>query len=183
MDTSLHDFFQTSGWLEDLANGLTRLGGTEVLVAVALVSVYVLRRSGLGWWGSCGPAGSLWICAVLTAFLKDVVDRARPQAGADISSASFPSGHASNTTALVAALAFVLPSASSAISRQRAVIVAVVVSAVIGWTRLALGVHWTTDVLAGWLLGGVVSVTVMRRVLQHDRQQEKRTLPPDRGTA
>ena len=164
MDAALHDVFRASGLLRDLAATLTRLGGTEVLVAVAVVSVYLLRRAGLGWWAAGTPIASLWTCALLTSFLKDLTDRARPEAGMDLSSAAFPSGHASNTTALAVALALVVPQVIPAMSRRTALSAAAVVSLTIGWTRLALGVHWTTDVLAGWVLGTAVAVAVHRAV-------------------
>lgn len=164
MDATLHDVFRAGGWIEDLARVLTVLGGTEVLMAAALVSVYLLRRSGLGWWGAVGPIGSLWVCALVTSFLKDFVGRARPEAGADITSAAFPSGHAANTTAFVVALALVMPWVTTAVSKRRALLMAAGFSLAIGWTRLALGVHWTTDVLAGWVLGGAVAVVVVRQV-------------------
>lgn len=162
MDSTLHDFFRTSGTLEDLANGLTRLGGTEVLVAVTVASGYLFRRAGLAWWGAGAPAASLWLCAVLTSVLKDIVGRARPEAGAGLSSMSFPSGHASNTTALAVALALVVPWAVPSMRRRVCLAVASVVSLAIGWTRLALGVHWATDVIAGWALGAIVALGVVR---------------------
>lgn len=168
MDSSLYDVFRVSGWLEVVAGGLTRLGGTDVLVAAALVSAYLMHRVGLGWWGACGPLGSLWFCAIVTSYLKDVVDRGRPAAGAGMTSASFPSGHAANTTAFVVALALVMPLATTAVSRKRAVAVSLAVSLLIGWTRLALGVHWASDVVAGWVLGGVVAVFVMRVVVARE---------------
>lgn len=164
MDSTLHDVFRAGGWIEDLAGALTILGGTDVLVASALVSVYLLRRTRRAWWESLGPLGSLWVCALLTSFLKDMVGRARPEAGADIASAAFPSGHASNTTAFVIALAVVVPRVTTAVSKQGALMAAVGISLVIGWTRLALGVHWATDVLAGWVIGGAVATVVMRIV-------------------
>lgn len=169
MDAALHDVFRASGLLEDLAAGLTLLGGTEVLVAVAVVAVYLLRRTGLGWWGAGVPFVSLWACAVVTSFAKDLVDRARPEAGMNLSSAAFPSGHASNTTALVVALALVVPLAVPSVSRRTALVGATLVSLVIGWTRLAVGVHWTTDVLAGWVLGAAVAIAVHRLMNDRDR--------------
>jgi len=162
MDPALHDIFRTSGMLEDLASGLTRLGGTEVLVAVAVVSVYLLRRAGLPWWGAGAPAASLWFCALVTSMVKDTVGRTRPEAGAELSSMSCPSGHASNTTALAVALALVVPWAVPSIRRRVSLVVASMVSLSIGWTRLALGVHWTTDVIAGWILGGAVALGVVQ---------------------
>ena len=179
MDRALHDFLRADGWVESVAHGMTVLGGTEVLVATAVASVYMLRRAGLGWWASSGPLGSLWVCTVVTTVVKDLVGRARPEAGVGLSSAAFPSGHASNTTALVVALALVVPLVSVAVPRKRALLVAAAASLVMGWTRLALGVHWATDVVAGWVLGASVATVVTRAVVT----RELRGSPADPGPA
>jgi membrane-associated phospholipid phosphatase len=68
-------------------------------------------------------------------------------------STSFPSGHALEATAgLLAMLSFVLPMANRAARRIAVVAVALALPAV-GISRVALNVHYPSDVLAGWSLG------------------------------
>jgi membrane-associated phospholipid phosphatase len=66
------------------------------------------------------------------------------------SSTAFPSGHATQSLSTFAAFALVaaafMPSA-----RRPGLVVAAVVAAGVSWSRVYLGVHWATDVLAGWL--------------------------------
>lgn len=90
---------------------------------------------------------------LLIELVKWATDRSRPsfeEHPVYVASQSFPSGHAGNSMMTFLALAlFAVP----APHRSRAVILAVTLSLLIGATRPLLGVHWPTDVLAGWLLG------------------------------
>ena len=85
--------------------------------------------------------------------LKLLVGRPRPSIDAHpvaTHSSSFPSGHATNTMAVFLAIAlFVVPAAY----RRPAVIAAVSMSLLVGFTRPFLGVHWPSDVVGGWALG------------------------------
>ncbi len=144
----------------------------EAVTSVGVIGVYLpasLVVAVLVWWITRSASLALvtpaatWVCAVITAYAKDLFGRARPP-GAEalgVLSAAFPSGHASNTTAFAVATALALGAARPA-WRTRAMWIAAGVSFVMGWTRLALGVHWTTDVLAGWALGAAVAVGVFR---------------------
>ncbi|MET9350587.1 phosphatase PAP2 family protein [Streptomyces termitum] len=90
--------------------------------------------------------------------LKALVDRPRPVWRDPVDSASyaaFPSGHAMTAAVVLGLLLWVF----SLVGREpwrgwgTAAAVAVVSVLGVGWTRLYLGVHWPSDVLAGWLLG------------------------------
>lgn len=91
--------------------------------------------------------------------MKVLVDRARPSFETHpvlVHSQSFPSGHAANSMATFLALALFLAPERW---RAAAVSAAVVASLAMGATRPLLGVHWPSDVVAGWLLGaGIVVV-------------------------
>ena len=92
----------------------------------------------------------------ITTVVKAAVDRDRPSLEAPVASArgqSFPSGHAMSSTVVYGAVVLtVLPEVRR--RRRRAAVVAVVVLvAAIGATRLALGVHYLSDVLGGFALG------------------------------
>jgi undecaprenyl-diphosphatase len=107
--------------------------------------------------------------ALLSTGLKLLFSRDRPEFLDPVSKAagySFPSGH-SMTAALGAGVLLLtfLPYAADAasartqtIARWAMVVGAVVVTAATGLTRIALGVHWLSDVVAGWALGFAVLV-------------------------
>ena len=98
-------------------------------------------------------AGSL-ASILLTTLLKGQFGRVRPQIvpWLDLpTNASFPSGHSSNTMAIL--LLFALLTGGGWRTW-----VAVAAALLVGWTRIVLGVHWPSDVLAGWMLGAGVAL-------------------------
>ena len=163
MDSTLHEFLKTDGIGGAVAEAITSVGVIGVFLPASLVvAILIWRMTRLVLLALVTPAAT-WVCAVITAYAKDFFDRARPP-GAEalgVLSAAFPSGHAANTTAFALATALALGVARPA-WRTRALWIAAGVSLVMGWTRLALGVHWTTDVVAGWALGAAVAVGVFR---------------------
>ncbi|TLQ47320.1 phosphatase PAP2 family protein [Streptomyces marianii] len=124
---------------------------------------------GLLWRGERLPA--LWLAAAsllgsaVQQILKVLVGRQRPVWAEPVDSAhyaAFPSGHAMTATVTCGLLLWLLArtGAGPGLRRTAALLSAVSVLGV-GFTRLYLGVHWLTDVLAGWLLGiCVVAVAV-----------------------
>jgi len=117
---------------------------------VAMVAALVQRnvRAALVLF-ACAPLSGL-----VTTGAKDLANRPRPSTMlASAPSTSFPSGHALETTAIfLALLSFLLPMLSRSMRR-----VAIAVSALsvllVGIARVALNVHYPSDVLAGWSLG------------------------------
>lgn len=90
----------------------------------------------------------------LIEILKLLVRRARPALDVHpvtTHSLSFPSAHAANSMIVFGALALVFAAPRH---RAAAVAIAVVASLVVGTSRPLLGVHWPSDVIAGWALGG-----------------------------
>jgi len=129
------------------------------LAALVLV-IWLLRRR-------ARPL-ALWVTttmlagAVLGVLLKLLVGRHRPDLLDPVARAagfSFPSGHALNAT--LAAGVFVLVLLPSARDGKRWLLwgTAITVAALTGISRIVLGVHWTSDVIAGWLLGTAVIAT------------------------
>lgn len=87
---------------------------------------------------------------------KLVVQRARPVVDDPISHApgySFPSGHAANVAIIATAMVFLLWPLLSEVGRRVLTTVAVVVVLAVGLDRVFLGVHFASDVVAGWILG------------------------------
>lgn len=135
-----------------VVQAVTLLGGTAVLSAVAVLGAGLLalrgrRRDGL--FLLVVFAGA----EVLTWTLKAIVRRDRPSFDDPIATAtsfSYPSGHALVSLAVYGALALILTRGRS--ERWAIACVALVVAAV-GFSRLYLGVHYVSDVLAGWIAG------------------------------
>lgn len=140
--------------------------GTEVFgpwtwrVLVVLTALWLWRRG--------APRLAIWAVATITfggllnLALKGIVDRARPDLPNPVASApgaSFPSGHAMGAALGVCILVLILlPFLRSMTSRVLAWIVATVIMVFVAYSRVALGVHWTSDVIAGVALGVVVVV-------------------------
>ncbi|GAB3349411.1 phosphatase PAP2 family protein [Modestobacter lapidis] len=153
---------------------VTDLGGTWVAVLVmTLATVFLLIRHQRRLAAFVATAG-LGL-AVLGPVTKAIVDRARPVVDSPVvqtpSNASFPSGHA--MTAMVVWGTLLLITLPSVRRRVRPWLIAatVVLVVLVGFTRLALGVHFVSDVLAGWALGaGWLAITAATfRGWQHDR--------------
>ncbi|MFD3717428.1 phosphatase PAP2 family protein [Streptomyces sp. NPDC058674] len=130
---------------------------------VALLVVWLLRRRAwrLAAWASVtAVAGGL--IGLLT---KVVVERARPHLPDPVAHApgfSFPSGHAMTATTSCAVLLLVLLPLVPRAWRPLPWALAVVTVVGVGYTRVALGVHWVSDVVGGWLLGlAVVTATTL----------------------
>lgn len=93
---------------------------------------------------------------LLNTAVKTAVDRERPDLDPPVATAggpSFPSGHATSSTVSYGAVALVLLPAVPRAARRPAVAGTVALVAAIGVSRLALGVHYVTDVLGGFALG------------------------------
>jgi undecaprenyl-diphosphatase len=102
-----------------------------------------------------GVAGA---ASILNMILKSTFERPRPDLFADVilpASYSFPSGHTAMAAATYGMAAVVIARLRPA-SRRLVACVAVAVILLIGISRVALGVHWPTDVIAGLLAGGLV---------------------------
>lgn len=143
-------------WLENTMIDLTALGSVTVLTLIAaLVVVYLLvtRRYANAALVTAAIAGG----ALLTRLMKYSFARPRPDLVdhlVPVSSMSFPSGHAMASAITYLTLGALLARTEKRF-RVRALVfgVAVLLTLSIGVSRVYLGVHYPTDVLAGWSLG------------------------------
>ncbi|GGM31557.1 MULTISPECIES: phosphatase PAP2 family protein [Micromonospora] len=133
-------------------------------VGALLVALWLLRRGNrrlAGW-----VAATMVFGGLLGPLLKLLVSRDRPDLSDPVSFASgyaFPSGHALNAALFAGVLLVVfLPDTRGRPGRRAALwLAASALAGLTGFSRIVLGVHWTSDVLAGWLLGAaVVTATV-----------------------
>jgi undecaprenyl-diphosphatase len=134
---------------------LTQFGGAAVMVPLAAVVGLVQ------WWLRRRPAVMLFLTLVvggqflIANVIKALVDRTRPDIDrlTGFSGPSFPSGHATTAAACFAALALVAGLGRTGRVRSVLAGLAVGLAVMIATSRVLLGVHWLTDVLAGLCLG------------------------------
>lgn len=134
---------------------ITDLGGTPfLLAAVVLASVVDLVRF-RNWIVPLHLGAVLGGAVLVSNGLKILVDRDRPDIAQLVgwSGASFPSGHSAAAAAGWTAIAFVLTRTSARPVRVIASAAAVVVAVTVAASRVLLGVHWLTDVVAGLAVG------------------------------
>ncbi|MGW6685432.1 phosphatase PAP2 family protein [Streptomyces sp. NPDC054961] len=130
---------------------------------VALVVAWLVSRRA---WRLAAWACATAVAGGLIGFLaKSAVERARPHLPDPVAHApgfSFPSGHAMTATTSCAVLLLVLLPVVPRAWRPLPWVLALVTVAGVGYTRVALGVHWVSDVVGGWLLGlAVVAATTL----------------------
>ncbi|MEO7753807.1 MAG: phosphatase PAP2 family protein [Terracoccus sp.] len=144
--------------LDQAVTVFTTIGGPVGMPVLALVAVVVLAVTARRWTAVIlvlvAAAGSL----LMTIAGKDLIGRARPPAALAVppleSSPSFPSGHTLNATVLTTVVVYlVLLRTSAAWQRVVTVVLGILFIAGMGLSRVYLGHHWLTDVIAGWALG------------------------------
>lgn len=155
---------------------------TMRLLVAALVIWLLTRRAWrlASWAGVTATAGGL-----IGLLVKNVVERARPHLPDPVSHApgfSFPSGHAMTATTSCAVLLLVLLPLVPPSRRLLAWALAVISVVGVGFTRVALGVHWVSDVVGGWLLGlAVVTATTLAFESWRADTGLRRTDPAEEG--
>jgi undecaprenyl-diphosphatase len=143
-------------WLGEVARDLTGLGGVAVLslMTAAVVGFLWLREKyGAMWLVLVATVGGL----VISSLLKHLYERPRPNLVAHLSqvyTTSFPSGHSMLSATVYLTLGTLL---ASFVKELRVkfyfVSVAMVLTGLVGVSRVFMGVHYPTDVLAGWAAG------------------------------
>lgn len=143
-------------WLEVAMRDVTALGSTTVLTLItAIVVGYLLikRKAGAALFVVVAIASG----GALSYALKLGFDRPRPDLVAhlvDVHTLSFPSGHAMGTAVTFLTLAALIVRTERDFRLKAYVLtVAVLLTLLIGVSRIYLGVHWPSDVLAGWCAG------------------------------
>ena len=148
--------------LVEVARWVTAFGDAAILLPATLVGgvVLALRRD---WRQAALLAGVTLSGRMLVSLQKDWAGRIRPDANdhlAAVQSLSFPSGHAANATLVWLCLALLLP--RSARGRMAAVWAAAWLALLVGASRVMLGVHWPSDVIAGWSFGLFWMLLILR---------------------
>ncbi|MCY1145578.1 phosphatase PAP2 family protein [Actinoplanes sp. Pm04-4] len=175
VSVAVHDFSSGRPGLVDFMRTWCLVFDPWTWRVAALALLVWLARQGarsLAWWvGITMAAGGL-----LGVLLKLVFERDRPSFLDPVATAvgySFPSGHALNNALGAAVVLAVLLPMNRRRPRLRKWLMAggLIVPAVTGLFRIGLGVHWLSDVLAGWLLGLIVVAATMAAFAVRRRRQ------------
>ena len=161
-------------WLHEAAADLTSLGGISVLTLFALIAVsfLVIQRKRLSaLLLIVGLIGGV----MLSEGLKAIFERERPPAAyqaVETINASFPSGHALLSTVFYLTLGVMLTRAFPK-KRLKAFVLgsAITIALLIGLTRVYLGAHWASDVIAGWCAGAAWAMALWLVAYAVERRQ------------
>jgi undecaprenyl-diphosphatase len=153
-------------WAAHTAVAFTTLGdAVPLLTILVMAGVLAPVRWGGGWRLLSLPWASAAVAFFTASGIKNVTARVRPPASDWASPAhgfAFPSGHATTATAGYLVLA-ILVSGLIPVARHRGLVLlgGIVLALLVGASRVVLGVHWPTDVLAGWALGTAVAAATL----------------------
>ena len=162
------------GWFQEAMRDITGLGGIVVLVGIsvcAAVYLFVKHRGGLALYVLASVVTGL----LFSILLKMEFNRPRPDLvphDSFVSTASLPSGHA-----LMSAVVYLTLGALLAEAQKQRILkimimgLATLITILVGTSRVYLGVHWPSDVLAGWLAG--MSWALMFWLLLHYVRAER----------
>jgi len=169
-------------WVESVVRDVTALGGVVVLIlVVGSVAGFLLlvRRYHMMWLVLVATVGA----TAINSTIKGLVGRERPTVVprlTDVRSESFPSGHSAMSAAVYLTLGGLLAQTVSKRSIKLYFLgVAMTATLLVGFSRVCLGVHYPTDVLAGWTMGLVWALLcwLVARYLQRRGQIEREEDP------
>ncbi len=166
-------------WLQETAVEITSIGGYPLIILTfaAVAGFFIVTRR----YGAAAYAVlSVGSGALLSQTLKQYYGRPRPDLIDQLDTVhtlSFPSGHALVTTVAYLTLASLVTGfLSDRRARAYVISVAVFVAIIVGVSRVYLGVHWPSDVAAGWALGAAwasFSWLILHFINQYNRRRNK----------
>jgi undecaprenyl-diphosphatase len=152
------------GFLTEIVKVITRAGDTVTIAGICVVLVVLPTRVRFG----IPAAGAAVIAGIMHYILKHLIERARPDEAMWLipeDGFSFPSGHANAGFVFYIFLMILLRRyfilEGSAGGARLVTVVFPLLVAVIGGSRIYLGVHYPTDIIGGWLLGGVLLIIIL----------------------
>lgn len=178
VDVAVYGLLQgaRSAWLDSVMVVVTGIGGAAVTISlvVAVSLALAARRCWRTLWHWLAAAG---FAELLVWGIKAAVARARPVAAySGVEQFSFPSGHAALAITVYGFLAFLLASGRSPRVKTGIVLIAACAIGLIALSRLYLGVHWLSDVLASLTLGLAWVAVLAIAYINHVRDERMSAL-------
>lgn len=148
-------------WLTEVMRDFSGLGSTAVLTLFTLATIgYLALFSSKV--TALVVAVSVISGATLVSIFKASFARSRPDAGLAefiVPSLSFPSGHASLSAIVFLTIGALIASTRGQLKERIAILIAaMLMTLLVGISRIGLGVHWATDVLGGWAFGAAWAI-------------------------
>ena len=162
-------------WLEDFVRDITALGSPAILGLFVLITSTFLFLAGkrrLSIFMLLAAGGGTFAVTIL----KEAFARPRPQLmpdGVFVYTASFPSGHAMVSAVVYLTLgAIIARLAPRAVLKLYIMTVAIILTVLVGFSRIYLGAHWPSDVLAGWAVGAAWALGggALAQIMQLDKK-------------
>ncbi|WP_372785474.1 phosphatase PAP2 family protein [Phenylobacterium sp.] len=154
---------------EEAMRDVTALGGVTVMTLVTVVGVLAFLMHRRRWHAGI-MAATVLLAFVSSEGLKHLYGRPRPDLvphGSYVYSSSFPSGHSTLSAATFLTLAMLIASLEpNRGTKIMAYVLAIGLVIGIGFSRVYLGVHWPSDVLAGWCLGAAWALAAWTALLR-----------------
>ena len=173
------DSLRSGAWT-DLAKFFTELGTTQVLIPLTVVAAAVLAGRRL-WTEFFVLVAAVTIILIAVPIAKEIVDRPRPGGGlVTVSGAAYPSGHAAHSV-FYAWLALTIAIRARPGWRYGSLLIGagIALTALVGLSRVYLGVHYLSDVSGGWALGVLVFATCAAIALVVTHLRRLRQNPPE----
>jgi undecaprenyl-diphosphatase len=149
-------------WVQEMMRDISGLGGIAILTMVtfsAALYLIMMKKYGQGLY----LVVSVSLGTALTNLLKSGFDRPRPDLvphGSYVFTGSFPSGHSMMSAWVFLSVGALLARAHKSYSMKIYFLTtSIFLTVAIGISRVYLGVHWPSDVLAGWLVGGAAAIS------------------------
>ena len=178
LDTSVYNIVvekMRNSILTDILKIITNLGSAFVLITITILSLIILKNKKI----SLCITLNLALSTLLNVLLKNIIQRPRPEGYRLIEETgfSFPSGHSMVNTAFYGLLIYLIIKnvKNKKLKYALSVLISFLILA-IGFSRIYLGVHYTSDVLAGFLISIaylIVFTTILHDILKLEKGEIK----------
>ena len=173
-------------WVEEIGRDVTALGGNAILIFLTISIAGFLQKQK---WVALFLVSAVVSGMLMSTGLKHFFDRPRPDLvphGSYVYTQSFPSGHSALSAVTYLTLgALIARVQTSRRLKTYILLLACFITLAVGISRVYLGVHWPTDVIAGWTLGATWAAIcwMIFRWFQREKQIDQPETSVDRKPA